>query len=253
MLNQVKYAVPVGCISDLTFDEWRAGELESSELERVEAHLVNCEACRQRHDRLRADAEDFLARYPALEARFSRPGAASVPYPKQRARRWAWASGTVIAAAAALFLVVGRAGSGAPDRQTRTKGGSRIGFFVSSGGSVRPGTDGQVVRPGDRLRFTVTTPRPLHVAILSLDGAGAASVYYPTGAKSRHVGVVREQAVESSVELDATLGDERVWGVFCDAPFDVEPLRAALERQRNLPALSGCTSDALGLVKKPAP
>ena len=141
----------------------------------------------------------------------------------------------------------------APDWATRTKGGARIGFFVSSGGSVRPGRDGQAVHPGDRLRFTVSAPRPAHVAILSLDAAGVASVYYPTGTRSRHVGVVREHALESSVELDGTLGDERIWGVFCDVPFPIEPLRAALERRRDLPALPGCTVDTLRLLKKPAP
>ncbi|HEY6559135.1 MAG TPA: zf-HC2 domain-containing protein [Polyangiaceae bacterium] len=267
MLNQLKYAVPLGCVSDLTFDEWRAGELESPELERVEEHLASCEPCRQRHEQLQAEAEDFLTRYPELEGPVSpekspvsaraaageRPAVSSVAPRSRRLRRWAWASGTAVAAAAAFFLVLGRAGTGTPDGETRLKGGARIGFFVSSGGSVRPGRGGQVVHPGDRLRFTVTTPRPVYVAILSLDGAGAASVYYPTGAESQHLGIVRDQALESSVELDGTLGDERIWGVFCDAPFEIEPLRTALERRRDLPALSGCTNDLLGLVKKPAP
>lgn len=266
MLNDFEHAVPNGCISDLTFDEWRAGELGSSEVERVEAHLAGCERCRQRDDRLRAEAEDFLTRYPELvvpgspdDSRASAraaagepPGAASVARRGSRARRWAWASATAVAAAAGFFLML-RAGTGTTDRGTRIKGGSHIGFFVSSGGSVRPGRDGQVVHPGDRLRFTVTTARPVHVAILSLDGAGVASIYYPTGAQSEHVGIVRDHALESSVELDGTLGDERIWGVFCDAPFEIEPLRTRLERHRDLPASSGCTSDPLGLVKKPAP
>ena len=54
MLSQLRQAVPVGCISDLTFDERRAGELDASELAPVEEHLARCERCRQRHERLEA-------------------------------------------------------------------------------------------------------------------------------------------------------------------------------------------------------
>jgi hypothetical protein len=110
-----------------------------------------------------------------------------------------------------------------------------------------------VVHPGDHLRFKVSTSEPAHVAILSLDGAGVASVYYPRQRQSAHLGVVRDQVLESSIELDGTLGEEGLWGVFCEAPFEVEPLRAALEERRALPTLGGCRVDLLSVVKKRAP
>jgi hypothetical protein len=136
---------------------------------------------------------------------------------------------------------------------TRLKGGARLAFYVKRGTSVLPGIDGQVVYPGDQLRFTVSNEAPEHLAILSLDGASVASVYFPSGPDSASLGRGRDQALDSSVELDATLGRERLWAVFCVEPFRTEPLREQLEREGNLPELAHCTIDSLSIVKEPLP
>jgi hypothetical protein len=118
---------------------------------------------------------------------------------------------------------------------------------------VTLGTDGQQVFPGDRLRFSITTGKPAHVAILSLDGAGVASVYFPQGKTSRSYGTVNGLALDSSVLLDSTLGTEIMWALFCDKEFALEPLRAELERAGRLAVPAGCTLDRHTIVKRAAP
>jgi hypothetical protein len=251
MLDISRQKLPEGCITDLTFDEWHAGELDEQQVRELQQHVNGCARCQARHQALKMQASDFLGRYPELEL----PERRKVVPLRPRKAIWAWTTGAASLAAAAVLLLVLRPDSGQEVNGggTRVKGGSRIGFHVEHDGRVRSGSSGQVVHPGDRLRFVVTTTEPQHVAILSLDAAGAASVYYPSTAISRAFGLVRNQPVETGVELDATLGRERLWGIFCDEPFDVEPLRQALEGQAKLPPLPGCAVDELSLTKEPPP
>jgi hypothetical protein len=258
-LTHLRRELPEGCISDLTFDEWRAGELGSDVVARLEAHLETCERCQARHDAIEGEAEAFLARFPRIEPKNDMPPvreAEVVSLEARRTRRFAWVSGALsLAAAAALLIALGRGGDDGAGvgSSVRTKGSPRVGFFVKHGKDVRAGGDGQVVHPGDQLRFTATTGAAQHLAILSLDAARRASVYYPKGNTSAPIGAVRGEVLDSSVELDETLGGERIWAVFCREPFELEPLRAELERLQALPNLPDCTFDEVSIVKERAP
>lgn len=259
MLNDLRPELPEGCISDLTFDEWRAGELEPERIEQLEQHLETCRRCQRRHDAIEAQAERFLEQFPELELP-SQPAAKParvISLEHKRARYLAWGSGIagLAAAAAAFALLLSSPHGSAPDAgyTTRTKGSSRIGFYVKHGDQVRRGGDGQVVQPGDQLRFSVTSNAPQHMAILSLDGANVASVYYPDGPSSVEVGAGRDRPLDKSVLLDDTLGEERLWGIFCPEPFALEPLRTMLARDGRLPELPRCTVDELSIVKEAPP
>ncbi len=246
------FTLPVGLtneghISDLKFDQWQAGELSAEQVASLEQHLSDCDRCRGRRTEVEAQAWAFLERYPELEARSKRARPA-----RARVRRamggWAAALGL---AAAGLLLWLARTPPGAGDEAdaTRLKGGDRIGFFVKRGDHVTPGAEGERVHPGDALRFTVSVASPRHFAILSLDGAQVASVYYPTGTRSEALHVARDLPLDSSVTLDDALGTERLFGVFCEEAFELEPLRSELERTGRLPELSQCTVDSLSIVK----
>lgn len=228
-----------GCVSDLQLDRWRAGELAGEAARHVEEHVSSCEHCRARQARLDAIAADFSLKFPNPPRAKSRPPLA----------RWLAAGSTVLAAAAAAALWL-RAPA---DDGVRSKGTAHVGFFVKRGAQVVPGHDHDLVYPGDQLRFTLTTSRPQHVALLGRDGSGATFVYYPQGARSVSVGVVRDLPLDSSVELDATPGDEAFFAVFCDEAFDVAPLAVRLRPQPELPAPAGCTVDALHLRKASTP
>jgi hypothetical protein len=257
MLMQSRRELPEGCISDLEFDEWRANELDSASVNRLTRHLTDCGQCRARHADLEAQVEDFLQRFPELELAAGRrspgapPGGAKIASWK---RGWAIASGLGgLAAAALAFLYLWPVPTGSDEIGTRIKGGVRLGFFVKRDAEVMPGYDGHIVHPGDQLRFTLSTLEPGHAAIFSLDGAGVASIYYPAAPRSRQLGTVRDWALDQSIELDASLGRERVWAVLCDAPFELEPVRAHLAAEGELPRLTGCTSDGLTLIKQAGP
>jgi hypothetical protein len=230
-----------GCLSDLAFDEWHAGELSRERLEAAAAHLAECPSCFERRAELDRARTDFLERFPVLPVRRARPF------------RAAWAGGA-LAAAAALVLVVSvlraPAGTSESDTGTRSKGSRRLSFFVKHGETVTEGGPGQRVEPGDRLRFVLSSDRPGDFAILSLDGAGTASVYYPSGlTESRRFEALRAHALDDAIELDGVLGRERIFGVFCDSPFALEPLRRRLEAGRELVAPSGCAVDEIEIVK----
>jgi len=274
MLMEWKRERPEGCISDLEFDEWRALELDAGAALALTEHVAGCQRCQQRRALLEAQAAEFLQRFPELDlpalttTKSSVRAKSSTEIAHESSHRarargsivswrrgWAIASGLAGLAAAALALLLLRPVEPASDGElgTRIKGSSRLGFFVKRGNQVLPGGDEEVVHPHDLLRFTLTTVRPSHTAILSLDGAGVASVYHPAGAQSQRFGVVRDEALDQSIDLDATLGRERIWAVFCEAPFEVEPLRAQLEADRELKVPAGCTVDQLTLVKQAGP
>jgi len=262
MLMELRRGLPEGCISDLAFDEWRADELDRDSIERYEAHLETCARCQQRHDAIAAQAESFLEKFPRLELPQAGRPVSKVVSRRPRRNQWlGWASGGAALAAAAVLLLLLRPPTGEhggtdtaeQPGNVRTKGSSHIDFFVKHGTQVRRGGDEQVVHPGDQLRFTLTSNKAQHVAIVSLDAAGVVSTYYPRGEHSAGVGAVRDQALDSSVLLDETLGKEQIWGVFCEAPFELEPLRAALQRQGKPPALPGCNIDEVTIIKAAMP
>ena len=156
-------------------------------------------------------------------------------------------AGLALAASVLLAVLPSREQPG-----TRSKGSERIGFFVKRGEQVSRGEPGERVRPGDTLRFTYTSSRPRHLAILSLDGAQHASVYFPEGEHTQALPPGNDAPLKSSVELDDTLGQERILGLFCEAALELEPVRARLARERAaFTAPSGCVAYELTLVKEP--
>ncbi len=249
MLETQRRSQSEACVSDLRFDQWHGGELGPEEVAEIERHVEHCDVCRARHSELEAQADAFLARFPNLEParRNTEPSRCA-----RRSRSWQWrAALATLAAAAAVVLVTRSPDPGLNQRlATRTKGGAtRFGFHVKQLGGVHLGIDGQEVHPGDQLRFFVSTASPQHVAILSRDGAGVVSEYYPGKGQSRAIGSAQNLDLDSSVELDATLGREVLWAVFCSEPFSTEPLRRQLQQTSQLMAPVGCTTERLIVVK----
>jgi len=218
------------CLSDLRLDELSAGELGGAERAAALAHLESCAACPQR-----------LA---ALDGTRARIGGSKLPplAGSSVPRRWGpWLGAAVASAGIIAFLVVPRGGPS----PTRTKGATQLGFFVTGAEGTRVGAPGEIVHPGDTLTFTVSAPAATHVAILSRDGAGKASVYHP------EVAVVagRGTLLPTATVLDETLGTERIVAVFCEGAIDVEPLRLSLARGEPSAAPEGCHAETVTIEK----
>ena len=238
---------PEGCISDFAFDRHLARELDPEEEARTSEHLAGCARCRKRHEALRLEKSAFAKTAPPL---FARPAA----FPLTR-RLFGFGAAFAAAAVVLLFFAFRREPAGDRDALldgTRAKGGgAHLGFFVNHDGSVRPGGPSERVAPGDGLRFVASTSESRWLAVLSVDGQRHASIYYPATTEAVSVAVGRDVALPASTTLDDVLGDETIYGVFCAAPFAVEPFRHALEVEPNrAPSPNECTVDALHLRKE---
>jgi len=261
MLTDLRREHGEACLSDLRFDEWQAGELDADDELRAAAHVDGCERCRRRKAELDADRERFLASSPVPPVRATEVKSAKAPRKTRVIPLRAWA-GVALSAAAlvALFVALSpgsRGGSeigGGEAVGDRVKGSHRLGFFVKRGSETFEGLSGQRVLPGDQLRFVVTLRAPAHVAVLSRDGAGQASVYFPAGGTSApRFDAAGGRGLDGAVELDETLGRERLWGVFCAESFEVGPLREALSASGELTPPPGCTLDEIELIKVASP
>ena len=241
MLGELRARRPMGCISDLAFDEWSAGELSAERQRELELHVAGCVGCSERRRALSQMAAAYLERAPepAVDRARSRPGM----LPASRLARY----GGALALAAGVVLAVTQI---RPVAELRSKGGAELGFFVSRAGRVFEGAPGERLRPGDQLRFTVSVQTPTYVAVLSRDARGVASTYFPPGTDAERVEPGAGYALQSSVALDATLGAERIYGLFCAAPFTVEGVRTELERQGKLAPRAGCTQRTLDVHKE---
>lgn len=230
-----------GCASDLRLDQLLALELPGPEAHALREHAAACARCGPRLAEREAERAHFAEEAAAWRA----PQAASTP------RRWALPGALVAAAAAALLLV--RLPS-APDAEEglRSKGPARVGFYVQSAGVLRKGGPQERVSPGDTLQFVTSLRAERHVAVLSLDGANRASVFYPDAPRTALQPAGEALPLPLSTVLDATPGRERVYVLLCTAPLELSPLLRALEAQPSrAPAPAGCEVQAIVLDKEP--
>jgi hypothetical protein len=174
------------------------------------------------------------------------PAALGRPAPRRRVPAAAVA-GLGLALAASLFLVLRT-----PPAAERVKGpGVGFAMYVQHGTEVRRAAPGETVSPGDAVRFAVSTPRPAFVAVLSLDPAGKASVYFPQAPRAAHVPAGSEVPLPLGTRLDATTGEERLLGIFCASAVELEPIREALEHGKDAVSLpADCQGLRWSFVKR---
>jgi hypothetical protein len=225
------------CFSALRLDRWMMGELDPTDAESIRLHLATCAGCSTAVAGMRGVREELrsLPLPPALAA----PRVSWKP-------RAAWAT-VGLALAATLVLVL------RPGPLTERSKGHALGLsmYVQHGGEVRRAGRGDAVAPGDAVRFAVSTPVVAYVAVLSLDPNGRAFVYFPDGAQAARVAAGSEVALPLGTRLDATRGEERLLGLFCNAPVSLEPLRRGLEESAGaLPLPAGCQGVRWSFVKR---
>lgn len=214
------------CLSALRLDRWMAGELAAAEAEDVRAHVAGCAPCTAAVESLRAARE--AATLPPLRL------AAATRRPALRLGRAAALAGGLAAAALVLVLRTDRPAE-------RTKGaGVDLAMYVLHGDAVRLASPGERVAPGDTVRFAVTTPERAYVAVLSVDPAGRASIYFPQEPRAAPVAAGSDVPLPIATRLDATVGEEHVVGLFCDRPVELEPVRAGLEASFSAAIPAGC-------------
>lgn len=253
------------CPSDLSLDRGLAGELGPAEAQGWDDHVASCASCQSRRAALLEARRRFAREAPPFAALAARAASQSGPVPRSgfvpRSRRSppsAWlAAGCGLAAAALIALAVGAPWQTPSDGTgmfgTRTKGGpASLGWVVRRGERVFTGRPEQRLRPGDAVRFTVTAREPVFAAVIGLDASGTASVYFPETAELARVDAGSDQPLPAAIELDATPGDERVYGVFCESALPTARVTEAIERSPDAPVLPpGCSGERHRLQREP--
>lgn len=278
----IRRSLPEECLSDLVLDRLRCGEMPALVAQAAERHLLECERCRGRAAQQAAAAEELSGALPPLYALLGeRTFLAAVAPPVSdmapsdsaandtglieaalsdgRTRRqpsnvtsfrrppW-WAPAVaVLSAAAALALFLGRPAE--PEGDIRLKGLSgELDVFVKRAGKVFR-WQAEPLRPGDQLRYSFRAPEPLHVMVLSRETSGAVNQYFPAEPRSFAV----DQGVtlsKGATELDATLGRETLWAIFCQKPFTADTLFGQLRQSGGIAPTQGCATQRLEFTKE---
>jgi hypothetical protein len=239
------------CMSGLTLDRWVAGELAADDQRAARDHVATCTSCRARWEAISNAQRTFAETgpkltFPAAPASDRRPamGARGRPSPLVLV--------PLLAAAAAFALLLGQRhfavdhGAGAE----RTKG-QMLDYYVLRNREVVPGPSLPALHPGDDVQFVFSAPRSGYLAILSIDGAGKVSVYFPSGERAAPFGAGSALPVPASTVLDDTLGKERIFAFFCDTAMELEPLRKKLEASvKEPPTALGCEVHTLTYRKE---
>jgi len=226
------------CLSALRLDRWMMGELGAADSETVGTHVSTCAACSTAVAGMRGVREEVrvlpLPPVPGRPATRRRVTAVTV-------------AGPSLALAASLLFVLRT-----PPATERVKGpGLGLAMYVQHGTEVRRAAPGETVSPGDAVRFAVSTPRPAFVAVLSLDPAGKASVYFPQAPRAAQVPAGSEVPLPLGTRLDTTTGEEQLLGIFCASAVELEPIREALERGQDATSLpADCQGLRWSFVKR---
>lgn len=236
-----------GHLSSETIDLLLLSALSAEETNQAKAHIDDCGACKQRWLELNEDSQKFkqyvFARtLPQVEARLnaSKQGF----FERFRLQLVLPALGLASAAALALTFAAGPGTQTEDDVYIGVKGHEQT-FEVfaqrdqGTSFAVKPNT---TLKPKDRIRFVVAPGQAKYVLVASVDGKGAFSVYHPFGAEeSEKIAgqVPRRLELGSTVELDETMGTEKLVVVLSDAPVKAEAVKAAVAANPAAPKLEG--------------
>jgi hypothetical protein len=253
---------PPDCLSDLRLDQLLSRELTGALEQITRAHVAACPLCERRCAELLADRERFADEAPTFEGLLDPSVSRGLPPRGGPARARAsrrWLSTLAWPAAALLALGIGvqrllrdaeLGGATAPAAATRTKGsGAALGFVVRRRERSFTGEAGQVLHPGDVLRFTLSSATPLYAGVWGIDAVGRPSSYQASPELAL-LPAGQRQPFPEAVELDDSLGEERLLLVYCSTQVAVAEISRALAVSTAAPLLPGdCRSEALSIVK----
>lgn len=230
-----------GHLSSETIDLLLLAALSANESNQAKQHIDECSECRVRWRELNEDKQRFeqfvFARtLPKVEARILAERESFFDRFKLK-----WLLPALALSAAAVVGVVLLKPAPTEDPYVGIKGQPTFEVFAvrGTGGAfpVRPET---ALQPADRIRFVVNPAGARHLLVASTDGAGTFSVYHPFGAeRSEPVDAQRKVELPGAVELDDTLGSERLVAAFSQEPIDARQVEAALKVDAKNPKLPG--------------
>jgi len=238
------------CPSDFQLDRYTLDELDEKKCEAIELHLAGCEACGVRFASMARSAEHLNQTYPTFSALDRALPGKRTRATRLRTRFWPIAPLLGAVAGLSLWWTVGPGPEvAAPQGGLRSKGTVNLSYHIKRGNRVFEGGRDESLMPGEAVQFGARIARAGYFAVLSLDGRGEATVYYPLGTHAASL-PAGDHTLPLSTILDEALGTERVWGMLCDQPFELAPLRDALqEHGEDAIEGAGCQVDLLSFHK----
>ncbi len=239
------------CLSNLVLDRLLIEELKDDGRAAAMSHVSGCSRCSERLRELRSERDRFAA-----EARpLALPRSLRAPR-RQPSGRALFAGGAVALGAAVAILLFVRRGRDELDPHaidaTQVKGGLRLGLYIKRADSVIEGRSGDVVHPGDAIRFAYTSTSAGYLMILGRDGAGRVSVYFPEGNRAAPMRAAEDEVLPGSIVLDDVPGREEIIALACDEPVVASAAVAALRAAVGAPErIAGCAVERLLLDKRP--
>lgn len=230
------------CSSDFTFDLLLSASLEPEDEQSVRAHVAGCERCAARLEQVQQQRDDFDRNGPRLLL----PASRSAPSISRRRLPL----GSILAGAALLAgLFVMREQLSRPG--TRAQGAEPFELHIRHGDEIRKAAARERVFARDRLQFTYSANEDGYIAVLSRDGAGTVSVYFPdAGDTSWPAAAGENRLLPQSTILDEVPGREQLYALHCKTPIALGPVRSELAHDRSLRAPSGCTLRLIELDKQ---
>ena len=260
------------CKSDLALDRFGLGELDGAEVEQVRAHLAACEVCAARATQLSATAEAFDRENNVGALAAAALARASSPPEAGRwlagLRRWAMPLGAVGAVGVLAVWVLAKQPAGLEETNLKGAAGFGLSAYVKHVEFDGLGTawQGEPLHPGDRMLFRYSGSRAGYITVIGIDARSVVSVYYPVGPQAARVDSGFDVQLAGGVELDETLGVERIVAVRCDTPIATAQVVKAAQQvvsaaQRNgqsptsagAPELPNCSVASLDIQKTALP
>ena len=260
-----------GHLSSETIDLLMLSALDAPTANAAKNHIDGCATCRTRWRELNEDKEKFVQFvFPrTIEKVSSRVIAPSLLERLRIIGPWKVfgpLAGTALAACMAVAIYTA---SGGPGTQTEDevyiglkgtklaadvglKGDARIALNViaqrASEGQF-PVKQGQVLRPGDKIRFVVNPGAAKFVLIGSRDGSGTFTVYHPFGGDKSTAIERGLHELPGAVELDQVAGSEKLVAVFSNEPVDARSVQQAVDTNPAAPELKDAKVISLEFMK----
>jgi len=198
--------------SSLVIDALAAGKLDDAD---ARAHIEGCARCR-------ADLTSAEAAVAHFERSVFDRTVGAVTRPPRR--RW-WILPSILVPVLATIAIVWWTRPPAVD--IRIKGGLTFQVFAHRHDEVIPVRDGTRLDAGDSIRFVAGASAP-YLMVVSIDGAGHPSVYYPYQGERSGTSTPDPSELPGSIVLDASPGPERIFALSSTEPLDARMVIRAL-------------------------
>ncbi|TNE50137.1 MAG: DUF4384 domain-containing protein [Deltaproteobacteria bacterium] len=223
------------CLSEWHLDQLYYSGEQWHGSDQAHKHIESCDSCRARFQSRTHDAET-LQQQAGFQALLKQGTQRLAAQPTSAPSLWStwlswqrltWAS----AMAAALVVVTLFPRDPGPDRVGKSHTPTIRMLHFRKGSQYSQWTrDGERLRPGALIQFTYQLSIPQSMMIVSLNQAGKVSVFFPLGKRQS---VLRQAGTgtlppNQSLELDDSIGKERIFVIASTKPFSLSAVQEAL-------------------------